>query len=175
MGSPANCPQHSLTAESLESRRRKRRFRFRPVAIRTASLKTRPFLGLRCFTMTAPTNEPQSALPWVATHRAVSIAPIGVLVVSGLLYGQIALAQATPQPLPKSRSCPSGYMSSGAYCSPQAGARYAIPKNGNCPSGYYSSGDYCLATDGARLAIPKSGACPSGYSSSGRYCLKNKR
>jgi hypothetical protein len=47
----------------------------------------------------------------------------------------------------------------------------ALPKVGSCPSGYLTSGAYCLAGNNAKHAIRKSGSCPSGYMTSGRYCL----
>ena len=69
-----------------------------------------------------------------------SIAVI-VLVAAALLGGR-ADAQT---PLPKQGSCPSGYHTSGNYCTPSsAQARPALPKVGSCPSGYHTSGDYCL-------------------------------
>ncbi len=79
------------------------------------------------------------------------------------------------EPLPKSGSCPSGYHTSGGYCTPSsANARPAVPKTGSCPSGYHTSGDYCLASSAnAKPAVPKAGSCPSGYHTSGDYCLKN--
>ena len=78
------------------------------------------------------------------------------------------------QPLSKIGSCPSGYHTSGNYCTPGSSARFALPKVGACPSGYSTSGDYCLAGSNARLALPKAGSCPSGYSTSGDYCLSSK-
>jgi hypothetical protein len=78
-------------------------------------------------------------------------------------------------PLPKQGSCPSGYHTSGNYCTPSSsGARPALPKIGSCPSGYHTSGDYCLASSAsAKPAVPKTGSCPSGYHTSGDYCLRN--
>jgi hypothetical protein len=87
-----------------------------------------------------------------------------------------AWAQApVAQPLTKQGSCPSGYHSSGNYCTPSSSsARFALPSVGSCPSGYHSSGNYCLASsDSAKAAVIKSGSCPSGYHSSGAYCLRN--
>ena len=96
----------------------------------------------------------------------------------GALTGLIASAAivAPPAaPLAKDGSCPTGYYSSGNYCTPTASARFALPKDGSCPSGYYSSGNYCLASsDSSRLAIPKRGSCPSGYYSSGNYCVSSR-
>jgi hypothetical protein len=85
-------------------------------------------------------------------------------------------ATPTPQPLPRTGSCPSGYSSSGGYCTPGSSARFAVPRNGGpCPSGYSSSGDYCLASsDSSKLAVPKTGSCPSGFSSSGAHCLSSR-
>ena len=77
-----------------------------------------------------------------------------------------------PMALPKSGSCPSGYVTNGAYCAPLNHARFAVAKTGSCPSGYVTSGAYCLALDNARLAVPKVGSCPSGYVTSGSYCLQ---
>lgn len=78
------------------------------------------------------------------------------------------------RPLSKEGSCPSGYITSGSYCKPGTGARFALPKRGDCPSGYSTSGSYCLAGGSARYAIPKSGNCPSGYVTSGGYCLSGR-
>jgi len=48
-------------------------------------------------------------------------------------------------------SCPLGYYSQGAYCTPSKGVgRYteAIPKAGSaCPWGFYRQGDYCTRTN----------------------------
>ena len=88
---------------------------------------------------------------------------------------QLAFAADLPvKPLVKEGNCPSGYTSSGNYCKPGNGARFALPKHGSCPSGYTTSGSYCLAGNGARYAIPKAGNCPSGYITSGGYCLSGK-
>ena len=81
-------------------------------------------------------------------------------------------ADPSPQPVPRSGSCPSGYFSSGEYCVPGSGARFALQRHGSCPSGYFSSGDYCVASSSSsKLAIPRRGSCPSGYFSSGDYCV----
>ena len=90
-----------------------------------------------------------------------------------------ASAEQPVQPLPKPEKgqCPSGYISSGAYCSPMRDAKPALPKaaRAQCPSGYYSSGSYCLASSReAREAVPRVGQCPSGYYSSGDYCLRSQ-
>lgn len=86
----------------------------------------------------------------------------------------LALGAPEAQPLPKSGACPSGYHSSGSYCKPGRGARYALTKSGACPSGYTTSGTYCLAGARTRTAVSKVGACPSGYSTSGNYCVSSK-
>ena len=87
----------------------------------------------------------------------------------------VALAGDLPvKPLIKEGSCPSGYTTSGNYCKPGSGARYALPRHGSCPSGYTTSGSYCLAGNSARYAVPKAGSCPSGYTTSGGYCLSGK-
>lgn len=78
------------------------------------------------------------------------------------------------KPLVKNGYCPSAYTTSGNYCQPGSGARYALPKHGNCPSGYKTSGNYCLAGNTARYAISKVGGCPSGYTTNGRYCLSSR-
>jgi hypothetical protein len=83
-------------------------------------------------------------------------------------------AEPAAAPVPKVGACPSGYSTSGNYCTPGSSARFALPKVGACPSGYSTSGDYCLAGSNARLALPKAGSCPSGYSTSGDYCLSSK-
>ena len=89
-----------------------------------------------------------------------------------LLVSVGALAQA---PLEKRGSCPTGYHTSGNYCTPSSAAALpALPKVGSCPSGYHSSGDYCLASStGAKPAVIKSGSCPTGYYTSGGYCMKS--
>ena len=103
--------------------------------------------------------------------------------ISSTIYLTVALAFAAQaafagdlpvKPLVKDGSCPSGYTTSGNYCKPGSGARYALPKHGSCPSGYTTSGSYCLAGNSARYAVPKSGSCPSGYTTSGGYCLSGK-
>ncbi len=99
-------------------------------------------------------------------------------IVSGVfaLFSALSLAQApVAQPLAKQGSCPSGYHSSGNYCTPSSSsARAALPHVGSCPSGYHTSGGYCLASsNSSKAAIVKSGSCPSGYHTSGAYCLRN--
>ncbi len=89
-------------------------------------------------------------------------------------FAVVAFAQPDAVALPKTGSCPSGYSTSGNYCAPGSGARFAVPKVGSCPSGYSTSGNYCLAGPGARHAVPKVGSCPSGYSTSGDYCLSSR-
>jgi hypothetical protein len=64
------------------------------------------------------------------------------------LVGSAALADPLPQPKPlgPGGSCPFGYMSSGSYCVPSAGASDSIPKppSGSCPWGWLASGSFCL-------------------------------
>ncbi|MBU3694014.1 MAG: hypothetical protein FGM40_04205 [Rhodocyclaceae bacterium] len=104
----------------------------------------------------------------MAVARRILVVLLGTL-------GASSLAAPPATPLPKTGSCPSGYYTSGAYCTPTDSARTALPKVGSCPSGYYTSGDYCLAnsTD-SRAAVPKQGSCPSGYYTSGDYCLSSR-
>jgi len=95
-----------------------------------------------------------------------------VLVAAVMSVSALALAGPAAQSVAKKGSCPSGYSTSGAYCKPNSGARFAVAKVGSCPSGYSTSGDYCLANaDSSRHAVPRSSSCPSGYSTSGDYCL----
>jgi hypothetical protein len=52
----------------------------------------------------------------------------------------------------------------------------SVPKTGVCPSGYASSGTYCTPTsDRAPRAIPKTGTCPGDWSSTGSYCVEPQR
>lgn len=91
------------------------------------------------------------------------------------LTSGVANATPIPQPLVRESSCPSGYISSGAYCVPSNNAKFAIERLGSCPSGYYSSGNYCVASSNdSKLAIPRINSCPSGYYSSGNYCVSDK-
>lgn len=80
------------------------------------------------------------------------------------------------QPVLRDGSCPSGYSSSGNYCTPNSGARFALPRaGGSCPSGYFSSGNYCVASSSSsKHAMPRVGSCPSGYFSSGNFCVASK-
>ena len=99
--------------------------------------------------------------------------PFGAIIL-GLTVVAVNVA-ASPQPLVKDGSCPSGYYASGNYCVPDAHARFAVPKTGSCPSGYFSSGNYCVAqSEDSKLAIPRNGSCPNGYFASGDYCVANK-
>jgi hypothetical protein len=51
-----------------------------------------------------------------------------------------------------------------------------VAKTGVCPSGYASSGSYCTPTsDRAPRAVPKVGVCPGNWSSSGSYCVEPPR
>jgi hypothetical protein len=71
-----------------------------------------------------------------------------------VLYGCLARAEPLPQPKPPGPggSCPNGYLSSGSFCTPSAGARDAVakPPNGTCPWGWLGSGDFA-----AMLAAPQ--------------------
>ena len=96
------------------------------------------------------------------------------LLAFGLLALQVSAGELTAAPLLKQGSCPSGFSTSGNYCTPSSNARFAVAKVGSCPSGYSTSGNYCLASSNAKYAVPKVGNCPSGYSSSGDYCLRSK-
>ena len=109
-------------------------------------------------------------------HAATSNFGFPALLTLALWVAHAGPARAEPAaaPVPKVGSCPSGYSTSGNYCTPGSSARFALPKVGACPSGYSTSGDYCLAGSNARLALPKAGSCPSGYSTSGDYCLSSK-
>ena len=76
-----------------------------------------------------------------------------------MILSTMAFASPTATTVTKNGSCPSGYISSGNYCKPNSGARFAIEKNGSCPSGYSSSGDIAWRT--LVLPQPQSGSCPS--------------
>lgn len=89
-----------------------------------------------------------------------------------LLLSTLISGTALAQPIPKSGSCPTHYLTNGGYCIPTEGARPAIIKNEDCPIGYLSQGNYCTATKNAPTAIPKIGNCPIGYLSNGNYCVK---
>lgn len=97
------------------------------------------------------------------------------LLTMALTSGVVANATPIPQPLVRESSCPSGYISSGAYCVPSNNAKFAIERLGSCPSGYYSSGNYCVASSNdSKFAIPRINSCPSGYYPSGNYCVSDK-
>ena len=59
-------------------------------------------------------------------------------------------AHTEPLPLPKPQgpggSCPHGWLSSGSYCVPSAGAQDAVPEppGGSCAWGWTASGSFCL-------------------------------
>ena len=119
-----------------------------------------------------------TTLAHLYAFRTRTFSPFLKGIVSSLLaLTCVSVAAQTPaaQPVAKQGSCPSGYHSSGNYCTPSsASARFALPHVGSCPSGYHTSGAYCLASSGsAKGAIVKSGSCPSGYHTSGAYCLRN--
>ena len=64
-----------------------------------------------------------------------------------ILIASTAVAAAEPLPVPnRGGSCPYGYLASGSYCIPQAGAQDAIPKppSGSCPWGWLASGNACV-------------------------------
>lgn len=85
----------------------------------------------------------------------------------------LAQTDQAPRPIAKLGSCPTGYLTSGAYCVPRTDARPAIEKQGPCPTGYLSSGSYCLAREQAPPVIPKVGSsCPTGWLTSGGYCVR---
>lgn len=68
---------------------------------------------------------------------------IGLTGLLMLLTTRACYSQA--QPMPKTGQCPSGYSTSGGFCSPMSDAKHAIQKGaGQCPSGYMQSGNYCL-------------------------------
>ena len=98
-----------------------------------------------------------------------------LITMSAAIICSMALAAPPAQPVVKDGACPSGYSSSGNYCTPGSRARFALAKQGTCPSGYSASGNYCVASsDQSKTTIPKSGACPSGYSASSNYCLSTR-
>lgn len=100
-----------------------------------------------------------------------SVVVLTIACVAGAAHAQLPAAM----PLAKKGSCPSGYSTSGQYCSPGSNARFAVPRVGSCASGYHTSGDYCLASSaGSKLAVPKVGSCPSGFHTSGDYCLSSR-
>ena len=107
------------------------------------------------------------------THSSAPSFAALFLIASALTLA-CAVAQAQ-QPLIKNGACPSGYHTSGNYCTPSSGsAKPAIAKVGACPSGYHTSGNYCLASSASsKPAVIKSGSCPSGFHTSGAYCLRN--
>ena len=107
--------------------------------------------------------------------KQISLAAWLLAVVFALVSAPGFAQTPVAQPLAKQGSCPSGYHSSGNYCTPSSSsARAALPHVGSCPSGYHTSGGYCLASsNSSKAAIVKSGSCPSGYHTSGAYCLRN--
>jgi len=109
-------------------------------------------------------------------HALPITTTLSCLAVAGCLaWPSPGVASPTPQPVARDGSCPSGFFSSGDYCVPGSGARFALARKGSCPSGYFSSGNYCVASsDSSKLAVPRSGSCPSGYFSSGNYCVSNR-
>lgn len=103
------------------------------------------------------------------------------LLALGALCAAAAVAWAgslpAPTPLPQKGSCPFGYASDSRYCTPGAGARFAVMKgpSGSCPSGYGSEVAYCVAGPHARLAIPRQGgSCPFGYANEGDFCVSSR-
>lgn len=65
-----------------------------------------------------------------------------------ILLATTLAAAAEPRPVAKVGSCPSGYASGAAYCTPMAGTRRdAIPKIGQCPPNWITSGRYCLSPE----------------------------
>jgi hypothetical protein len=64
-----------------------------------------------------------------------------------LLIASTAIVVAEPLPIPnRGGSCPHGYIASGSFCVPSAGAQDAIakPPGGSCPWGWIASGNACL-------------------------------
>jgi hypothetical protein len=65
-----------------------------------------------------------------------------------MLLPTLALAQPLPVPKPSGPggSRPHGWLSSGTYCVPSAGAQDAVPRppGGSCVFGWTASGSYCL-------------------------------
>jgi hypothetical protein len=92
----------------------------------------------------------QRGIPWLGLLGAALIAIVALV--------GAALAEPLPVPVPKppgpGGSCPHGYMSSGSYCVPSAGAQDAISKppgpGGSCPWGWTASGSYCLQSGSTR-------------------------
>ena len=103
---------------------------------------------------------------------------LGLVVVVAMAGVPDAWAQQPVVPLPRSGTCPLGYVASGSYCTPSAGgqSRGALERRpgSNCPLGFSVSGSYCVSNPGnQRQAVPQAGSiCPLGYTRSGSYCLE---
>ena len=112
---------------------------------------------------------------WMEHMHKRSTPPLIAWLLIAIAMTAASNATHAQQPLSKVGSCPSGYHTSGNYCTPSSpNAKPAIAKVGSCPSGYHTSGNYCLASsNSAKPAVIKSGSCPSGYHTSGAYCLRN--
>jgi hypothetical protein len=75
---------------------------------------------------------------------------IRICIAAAILVGTTIAAAAEPLSIPnRGGSCPNGYLASGSYCVPSAGAptrgtRLAKPPNGQCPWGWLASDTQCL-------------------------------
>jgi hypothetical protein len=88
------------------------------------------------------------AKSWRREQQEESPPMRAVAIVLALLLAATG-AGAEPLPVPKPAiggSCSHGWLSSGSFCIPRAGAQPAVPKplSGTCPWGWTSSGSYCL-------------------------------
>ena len=71
---------------------------------------------------------------------------IALLIAATIGSGAFAAPLPQPKPVGPGGSCPHGYLPSGSFCAPSAGAQDAVPKppNGTCPFGWLSSVSFCL-------------------------------
>jgi hypothetical protein len=70
------------------------------------------------------------------------------LIAAALMTTGVTVAQAAPFPLPKTSSCPLGYISPGVFVTTnRPGSSEAIQKScSTCSLGCYTSDNYCLRT-----------------------------
>lgn len=70
-----------------------------------------------------------------------------LLAIALIAFATVSVAKDYGEILPKVKSCPPGYRTSGSYCIPIKNTNETVTKIKTCPRGYRTSGSYCIKLD----------------------------